>query len=152
MTAQEVENRAAKPTPAEKARILLDSAAEMVAATRAEVQVAALMHLGDNYEEIDKKRAVGFYRQAFAAAASVDDASNKADLHAQVTGRMARLNVGEAIGMLKMMPASDEEHSRIRRHDKLYRIAQRLAEAGDFDQAIALTEMVATTGPFPLAF
>ena len=139
-----------KPTPAQKARMLLDSAAEMVAAARAEVQVAALMHLGDNFEEIDKKRALEFYRQAFAAAASVDDASNQAELQAQVTGRMARLNVGEAIGMLKMMPASDEEDSHFRRHDPLYRIAQRLAETGDFDRAIALTEMVATTGPFPL--
>ncbi len=150
LTAQEVENKAAKPTPAEKARMLLDSAAEMVAAARAEVQVAALMHLGDNFEEIDKKRALKFYRQAFAAAASVDDASNKADLQAQVTGRMARLNVTEAIGMLKMMAASDENYSGFRRHDALYRIAQQLAKAGDFDQAIAFTEMVATTGPFPL--
>ncbi len=150
VTAQEVENKAAKPTPAQKARMLLDSAAEMVAAARAEVQVAALMHLGDNFGEIDKKRALELYRQAFAGSASVDDASNQAELQAQVIGRMARPNVGEAIGMLKMMPASDEEDSHFGRHGALYQIAQRLAETGDFDQAIALTEMVATTGPFPL--
>ena len=151
VAAQQVENKAAKPTPAQKARMLLDSAAEMVAAASVEVQVAALMHLGDNFEQIDKQRALEFYRRAFAATASVDDASNQAELRAQVTGRMARFNVGEAIGMLKMMPAPDEEEdSHFRRHDALYQIAQRLAETGDFDQAIALTEMVATTGPFPL--
>ena len=128
VAAQQVENKAAKPTPAQKARMLLDSAAEMVAAASVEVQVAALMHLGDNFEQIDKQRALEFYRRAFAATASVDDVSNQAELRAQVTGRMARFNLGEAVGMLKMMPASDEEDSHFRRHDALYQIAQRLAD------------------------
>lgn len=143
------ENSEAKPTPAQKGRQMLDAAAEMVASARPEVQAAALMHLGDNFEPIDKRRALEFYRQAFSTAGAIDDARIKLELQAQVSGLTARLNVSEAVGMLKMMP-SDESGPHPRRHNALYRIVQRLAETGDLEQAIVLTGMVGSTGPFPL--
>ena len=141
---QEVENKDAKPTPAKKAKMLLDSAAEMVAAAKPEVQVAALMHLGDNFEATDKKRALEFYRQAFAATAAVTDAGNQANLQSLVTGMTASLSLPEGMAMLKTMPPHP------RRTEALFRVVQRLAQAGDIDQAIALTEMVAAAGKYPL--
>jgi hypothetical protein len=47
---------------------LLDGAAEMVAATEPDVQVSALMHIADNYQLFDRKKAVEYFRQAFTAA------------------------------------------------------------------------------------
>src|SRR5436190_20444000 len=58
---------AEKPTPRQKARQLLDSAAEMTAATTPDVQAAALLHLARNYQDFDKKKAIEFFKQSFTA-------------------------------------------------------------------------------------
>ena len=57
-----------KPTPRQKARQLLDSAAEMTAATTPDVQATALMHLARNYQDFDRKKAIEFFKQSFTAA------------------------------------------------------------------------------------
>src|SRR6516162_5919784 len=56
-----------KPTPRQKAKELLDGAAEMVAATRPDTQAAALFHLADNYQAFDRKKSIEYFQQAFAA-------------------------------------------------------------------------------------
>ena len=57
-----------KPTPRQKARQLLDSAAEMTAAATPDVQATALFHLARNYQDFDSKRSIEYFKQAFTAA------------------------------------------------------------------------------------
>lgn len=61
------ETQDAKPDPVKKARELLDGAAEMLGGAQPQMQAAGLWHLGENYRTFDKKKAVEFYNQAFAA-------------------------------------------------------------------------------------
>jgi hypothetical protein len=56
-----------KPDPIQKARELLDGVAEMLGGVPVQIQVAGLWQLGENYQAFDRKKALEFYRQAWAA-------------------------------------------------------------------------------------
>jgi hypothetical protein len=40
----------------------------MVAATRPDVQASVVLHLADNYQTFDKKKAIEYFKQAFTVA------------------------------------------------------------------------------------
>ena len=93
-------------TPREKAKELLDSAAEVVAAASPEVRVMGLVHLADNYREFDEEQAVKYLHDAFAAVEAVTESTNrrhKARLRYEVLRKLAVLDVEDAINYLGRM-------------------------------------------------
>ena len=94
-----------KPTPRQKARELLDSAAEMIAATKPDVQAVALMHLADNYQVFDKKKAIEYFKQAFTAASLPPTGQSPFARNAQteIVVALATLDTAEGVGLLKQI-------------------------------------------------
>src|SRR5580765_266834 len=92
-----------KPTPRQKAKELLDSAAEMAAATRPDTQAAALLHIADNYQAFDRKKSTEYFKQAFIAAGSANVYARS--LQTEIVAALAVLDSGEGITLLKQIPA-----------------------------------------------
>src|SRR5436305_2966204 len=89
-----------KPTPRQKARELLDSAAEMMAATNPDVQAVGLMHLADNYQSFDKKKAIEYFKQAFTAATPSGRDPFAHSTQMEIVVALATLDTAEGVGLL----------------------------------------------------
>src|SRR4051794_15125119 len=92
-----------KSTPRQKARELLDGAAEMIAATKPDVQPVALMHLADTYQVFDKKKAIEYFRQAFTAATLPPTGQGPfaRSTQMEIVVALAALDPTEGVAMLK---------------------------------------------------
>ena len=137
-------------TPKEKAKELLESAAELVAAATPEVHVTGLIHLADNYREFDEEESVKYLHDAFAAVEAVTETTkrrHKARLRYEVVRKMAQLNVEEAINYLGRMQAQGGGFDY--RTLAVSRIVQALLGNEDYDRAISVIEGFAPDAPYP---
>ena len=141
-----------KAAQRERARELLDSAAKMVASAQPQVQVAALLHLGENYNLVDHKKSIGFLEQAFQSAADLPS-SNQSDmrgpLQAEAVSIMAEVSLDKALEMLPQLslpPGQAHLDPRLRPVEK---VVQLLLEKKDFSRAIEVVAGLGPTGDYP---
>jgi hypothetical protein len=130
-----------KPTPRQKAKELLDGAAEMVAATRPDTQPAALFHLADNYQAFDKKKSIEYFKQAFAAAGSART------LQTEIVVALAALDTNEGIALLKLIEAPVQGYDN--RSFAAARIIGGLVQKGQLQTAIDLADYMGGAGAYP---
>jgi len=138
-----------KPTPREKARQLLDGAAGMAGAAQPEVQAPALMHLADNYRELDRKKALAYFQQAFAATAILPatlENDDRSEIQARIAGMAADLDEAAAVAMLRQIALAGKADPRTRVLDKLVDL---MVAPSKFDDALALVETLGATGNYP---
>jgi hypothetical protein len=140
-----------KPTPKQKARELLDGAAEMIAATKPDVQPVALFHLADNYQAFDKRKAIEYFKQAFTSATLPPAGQSPFARSAQteIVAALAALDSGEGIAMLKQIeaPASGYDN----RTFAAFRVISHLVEQGRIQTAIDLAEYMGGAGAYPFS-
>src|SRR3982751_3400948 len=144
-----VQAQEVSPAAREKARAILDSAAEGVSATRVQTQVFGLMHLGENYQSFDRKKAVAFLAQAFAVAASVaeDDQDTRGQLQAEVVRAAADVDSSEAIVLLRRL--GPPRKSSNFRNAAVEKIVESLLKKPDFDTANEVLAAVPDNGDYP---
>jgi hypothetical protein len=144
------ELEAEKRDPKKRAELLLESAVQASGAVKPETQVAALANIGDCYQLIDRKKAIAYLRQAFTATAALADHPNsraRAVAQASVISFMSKLDVGEAIGMLKQMepPAAGPDQRTV----AAGQIIDGLVQKKDYDTALSVVDALGGTGSFP---
>lgn len=126
---------AAQADVREKARELLDGAAQVLSTTPPDLQVDGLIRVAECYQELDKQKAVELMRQAFAGTAALPEDSDRGfrcRMQADIIGKTAAMSQPEAIEMLRGMaePVKDPE-TRARAAD---RVVQVLLEKSDFER------------------
>jgi hypothetical protein len=140
-----------KPTPKQKARELLDGAAEMIAAAKPDVQPVALLHLADNYQIFDKKKAIEYFKQGFAAATipPAGDSPFARTTQMEIVVALAAVDTAEGIGMLKQIqpPSSGYDN----RAFAATRVIVALLEKGQMQTAIDLADYMGGAGAYPFA-
>jgi hypothetical protein len=138
-----------KPTPRQKARELLDGAAEMIAATRLDVQAVALMHLAENYQVFDKKKAIGYFKQAFTAATlpPTGQGAFARSTQMEIAVALAALDSAEGIAMLKLIEPRTEGYDN--RSFVATRIIGILVDKGQMQTAIDLADYMGGAGAYP---
>ena len=139
-----------KPDPRKKAKALLDGAAVAVAGAKPEIQAVGLMHLADNYQALDRKKSLEFFRQAFAAMGALPPEHGgvfREGLQAEVVRRVADLDLGEAITMLRQLPTPSREFDY--RWQAIDRVVRSLMDKSQLDQAIELINSIGTGGWYP---
>ncbi len=150
LAAAVVSAAADKPTPRQKARELLDSAAGMIAATQPDVQVAALYHLADNYQAFDKKKSIEYFRQAFTTAGVPPASANGTfarSMQMEIVVSLAALDTAEGVALLKLIPAPVSGYDN--RSFAAARVIGKLVEKGQLDTAIDLAEYMGGAGAYP---
>jgi hypothetical protein len=135
-----------KPTPRQKAKELLDSASEMVAAARPDTQPAALFHLADNYQAFDKKKSIEYFKQAFTAAGTTGLMGRL--LGTEIVVVLADLDPAEGIALLKQMPAPTDGTYDNRSYAAA-RIIGALVQKEQFQTAIDLADYMGAAGAYP---
>ena len=144
-----------KLQPRDKARQLLDSAAKMVTSAQPQVQVAALIHLGENYHLLDRKKALEYLEQAFAAAADLPSGGGedqRGDMQAKVISSMAAVSLDKAMDLLPQLTAAGapsgpgQSDPRLGPTEKIVRL---LLDKKDFARAIEVVETIGSTGEYP---
>ena len=139
-----------KPTPRQKARELLDSAAEMIAAIQPDAQVAALYHLADNYQAFDRKKSIEFFKQAFTTAGVPPASANATfarSMQMEIVVSLAELDPAEGVTLLKLIPAPSTGYDN--RSFAAARVIGKLVEKGQLDGAIDLAEYMGGMGAYP---
>jgi hypothetical protein len=138
-----------KPDKRSVARSLLDSAAESVSSAEQQTQVFALLHIGDNYQLYDSKKAWAFLEQAFAVASSLppDIADIRNQLQAEIVKTGADVNVTEAIGMLGRL--ADPGENSEPRNGAVEKIVQLLVKKSEFDRASEVLVLGSAGGDYP---
>jgi len=135
-----------KPTPRQKAKELLDSAAEMAAATKPDTQAAALFHIADNYQAFDRKKSIEYFKRAFTAAGSTNVFART--LQTEIVVSLAALDSGEGITLLKQIPApTDGGYDN--RSFATARIIGGLTAQQKFQEAIDLADYMGADGAYP---
>ena len=150
LAAAVVSAAADKPTPRQKARELLDSAAGMIAATQPDVQVAALYHLADNYQAFDKKKSIEYFKQAFTTAGVPPASANGTfarSMQMEIVVSLAALDTAEGVALLKLIPAPASGYDN--RSFAAARVIGKLVEKGQLDIAIELAEYMGGAGAYP---
>jgi hypothetical protein len=150
LAAAVVSAAADKPTPRQKARELLDSTAEMIAAAHPEVQVAALYHLADNYGDFDKKKSLEYFKQAFTSAGNPPVSSNAVFarmMQMEIVVALTDLDVEEGVAMLKLIPAPPGGYDV--RSFAAARVTGKLVAKDRLDSAISLAEYMGGAGAYP---
>jgi hypothetical protein len=127
---------------------MLDAAGEAAGGVRSEIQAAALLHIADNYQVLDKKKAQEFARQAFAAAGSLpqDRMRNRERMQAEIVQVVADIDVPESVELLRQMQATAGDYDP--RWPAIDKIIRALIQKQDFDTAIGLVEGLGSTGFF----
>jgi hypothetical protein len=140
-----------KPTPRQKARELLDGAAEMVAATKPDVQAVALMHLADNYQTFDKKKAVDLFKQAFAAAIlpPAGQSPFARSTQMEIVVALTTLDTAEGIALLKQMEPRTEGYDN--RSFAASRVIGELLQKNQIQPAIDLADYMGSSGAYPFS-
>lgn len=141
-----------RPTPREKAKELLEGAAETAAGTQPQVAAAALLYVGQSYDVFDQKKALEYLRQAFASTVAIAPGSElqKAGLQGRIASATAALSVPDATEMLKQIQVPADVHSDPRQ-SALTAVVSRLQAKQQVDAAIELIHSVGVTGPYPFA-
>ena len=140
---------AEKRDPKKRAGMLLDTAGQAVGAARPEVQVFGLLHLAENYQPLDKEKSLDYFRQAFAAAASLPadtGVNQRGQLQAEIVRSLAPANVDESMAMLRQMEASPKDDRRI---GAAQAIIQVLIQKKRLDEALEVAQSFGTSGDYP---
>ena len=132
--------------PNEKAHKLLDEAAAMVGSTSLEVHILSLMHLGRTYPVYDKKKAVDFFRQAFAATSGASEEARNA-LQGEIVKWLADVSLPEAMEQLRGMsePATELEG----KTSAIGRVIQLLLAKSEFDKASEALGLIPADAGYP---
>lgn len=140
-----------KPTPRQKARELLDSAAEMIAATKPDVQPVALMHLADNYQTFDKKKAIEYFKQAFAAAILPPTGQGPfaRSTQMEIVVALTTLDTAEGIALLKRMEPPTAGYDN--RSFAASRVIGALLQQNQIQDAIDLADYMGSSGAYPFS-
>jgi len=135
-------------TRSEKARELLESASKLVPSVQPQVQVAALLHLGDNFNLVDRKKAIECLERAFASASELPSGPEdpRGDMQARVVESMADVDLAKALEMLPQLAAPTGGDPRLMAIQKVVRL---LLDKKDLDRAIEVVESVGSTGEYP---
>jgi hypothetical protein len=134
-----------KPTPRQKAKELLDGAAEIVAATRPDTQAAALFHLADNYQAFDRKKSIEYFKQAFTAAGSANVFGRSQQT--EIVVALAALDTNEGITLLKLIEAPTQGYDN--RSFAAARIIGALMQKEQFQIVIDLADYMGAAGAYP---
>ena len=100
------DQKPAKPDPVKKAREMLDAAAEMLGGVQPQIQVVGLWHLAENYQTFDRKKALEFYKQAWAGTPTLPPEQVERfekRLQADIVRSVADVDPNLAIEMVKQM-------------------------------------------------
>jgi hypothetical protein len=143
-----------QPSPRQKARALLDGAAEMLSSAQPAVAVAALLHLAENYQVFDGAKSLEYFEQAFAAAAVLPAGSDddpRGELQAAIVRQAADLNLDAATRMLnRMVPAGNGAgNGNDPRTPAIEKIVGILLLKDGMEPALALIESAGSTGEYP---
>ena len=140
-----------KPTPRQKARELLDGAAEMTAATKPDVQPVALMHLADNYQAFDKKKAIEYFKQAFTAAILPPTSQSPfaRGTQMEIVVALTTLDAAEGIALLKQMEPPAQGYDN--RSFAASRVIGELLQKSQTQTAIDLADYMGSSGAYPFA-
>ena len=132
--------------PNEKAHKLLDDAAATVGSTTLEVHVLSLMHLGTLYRPYDKKKAIDFFRQAFAATSASPEES-KGILQGEIVKNLADISLPDAMEQLRGMaePATTLEG----KTSAIDQVTQLLLAKSEFDEAMEVIGLVPASAAYP---
>jgi hypothetical protein len=141
-------NDPAKREPKQHARELLDKAYETASSARPEVQVAALVRIGQNYAKFDNKKAIQYLNEAFAAtAASGKEKHQIGEMQAEVVGAMASVNLNAAIDLLaQIQPHLTARSARV---GPTTNIVNRLISENKIDRAVEVLDMAGSEGEYP---
>lgn len=145
------EKPADKPDPVKKARELLDSAAEMVAGVDPKLQVPALWHLAENYQSFDRKKAIEYYRQAWAGAPTLPpDQMQYFDrrIQAEIVRSAADVDPELAMEMALQMATPGANESYDQRLFATVKIAQVLIVKREFAKALSFLEAMGGKGAY----
>jgi hypothetical protein len=145
------EQQEKKASSRQKARELMDAAADTVGTAQPQVQVSALLHLGENYHALDSKKALECLTQAFATAATLPSSRGsdpRGSLQAEIVYVTADVKLDKAVEMLPQLsvPPTGRYDQRTRPTEKVVRL---LVERREFDSAIELIASVGTSGEYP---
>src|SRR5689334_20151522 len=122
----------------------------MIAATRPDVQPAALLHLADNYQAIDRKKSIAYFEQAFTAAGQppAGDSPLARNMMADIVVQMAAVDGDKAIELLKQIPSRAEGYDN--RSYAASRTIDVLIERKQLADAIALADYMGGAGAYPV--
>jgi beta-lactamase regulating signal transducer with metallopeptidase domain len=139
------------PGRREKARELLDSASKMVSSVQPQVRVAALLHLGDNYTLVDRKKAQEALEQAFTAAADLPSSGRedpRGQIQSMIVTRMADVSLTRAKQLVGQLPPASRDlpDPRIPAVEKIVGL---LLDRKEFDEAMELVETAGASGEYP---
>lgn len=139
-----------KPDPVKKAREMLDAAAEMLGGVQPQIQVVGLWHLAENYQAFDRKKALEFYKQAWAgtptlAPEQVERFEKR--LQVDIIRSVADVDAGLAIEMVKQMkPAKGNFYDN--RLWAIVKIVEVLGRKSEFDKAIEFLDAMGGLGAY----
>src|SRR5260370_22112124 len=140
---------AEKRDPKKRAGMLLDTAGQEVGAARPEVQVFGLLHLAENYQPLDKEKSLDYFRQAFAAAASLpadSGVNQRGQLQAEIGRSLAPVNVDESMAMLRQMEASPKDDRRIGAAQSIIKV---MIQKKRMDEVLEVAQSFGTSGDYP---
>jgi hypothetical protein len=129
--------------PAEKARELLEKASATAGTAQPEMHAVTMMYLGGAWLKLDRKQAVGYLRQAFAAAAALPEGDAGPRLQTEVIKAAARVDLNVACDLLRGMDASET------RHEAAGHATDALIAAKDFDQAVEVLALTPSGAGYP---
>jgi hypothetical protein len=140
-----------KPTPKQKARELLDGAAEMIAATRPDVQPVALFHLADNYQAFDRKKSIEYFQQAFAAVTLPPTSQSPfaRSTQSEIVVALTALDAAEGVSLIKQVEAPASGYDP--RAFSTFRVITLLLEKGQMQTAIDLVDYMGGAGAYPFS-
>lgn len=133
-----------KPSPASKARRLLDDSVETLSSASAAVQLAAILQIIDLYRDHDASRTIELIDQGMMIAGAVPPYSNgnPGDPATRVVTAAAAANLEKAIELLPSLPVE-------RRSSPVNRIVRRLIEEKNLDRAVEVLDLHSAGGFYP---
>lgn len=124
-----------------KAKELLDKAYDSVSAASPAVQVSALIHLAEDYQLVDSKKAVKCLDEAFAAAGALPSDSiedTRVLMQSEIVKIAANLDLEKAISELRQItpPPNGRYDRRLEALDKIVAVLMQRKELGRAMQVV----------------
>lgn len=140
-----------KPTPKEKARELLDAAAEIAPAAHPDVAAMAFAYIGESYIEFDKKKALDLLRRAFEITAGIppDNFDNKSIIQGEIAGKTVDLSIEDAIEMLRQIIPIQAENGLDPRQRAIDNVIAKLVAKKELTRAVELLNSFGATANYP---
>lgn len=122
----------------------------MVAAARPDVQASVLLHLADNYQTFDKKKAIECFKQAFTVAVTppLGQQVFAQSTQMEIVVALTLLDPAEGIAMLKQMEPRTGYDNRSFTASRAIGV---LLEKNQIQSAIDLADYMGSSGAYPFA-